>query len=76
MFVSPVFYPSNVLPAKWRFVYLLNPLAGIIDGYRSSLFGQRIDWTALGISTLITLILLVYASYSFRRMERTFADVV
>ena len=76
MFVSPVFYPSNVFPAKWRLVYLLNPLAGIIDGYRSSLFGQRIDWIGLGISTLITLIILVYASYSFRRMERTFADIV
>jgi lipopolysaccharide transport system permease protein len=76
MFISPVFYPSNVIPAKWRLVYLLNPLAGIIDGYRSSLFGKPIDWTALGISTLITLILLVYASYSFRRMERTFADIV
>jgi lipopolysaccharide transport system permease protein len=76
MFLSPVFYPSNVMPPKFRWLFALNPLTGIIDAYRSSLFGQAIDWTALGISTLITFILLVYAAYSFRRMEKTFADIV
>jgi lipopolysaccharide transport system permease protein len=76
MFLSPVFYPSNVLPAKYRWAFALNPLTGIIDGYRSSLFGQPIDWTGLGISTLITIVLIVYASYSFRRMEKTFADII
>lgn len=76
MFVSPVLYPSSILPEKWRFLFHLNPLAGIIDGYRSSLFGQPIDWIALAVSTLITIVLLVYASFSFRRMEKTFADVV
>ena len=76
MFLSPVFYPSSILPAKWRWAFQLNPLAGLIDGYRSSLFGLPIDWTALGVSTLITIILLVYSAYSFRRMEKTFADVV
>lgn len=76
MFLSPVFYPSNVLPEKYRWVFALNPLTGIIDAYRSSLFGQAINWTALGISALITIVLLVYAAYSFRRMEKTFADIV
>lgn len=76
MFLSPVFYPSNVLPEKYRWVFALNPLTGIIDAYRSSLFGQAINWTALGISALITFVLLVYAAYSFRRMEKTFADIV
>ncbi len=76
MFVSPVFYPSSILPGKWRWAFQLNPLTGIIDGYRSSLFGLPIDWTTLGVSTLITIIFLVYASYSFRRMEKSFADIV
>ncbi|MDX6612640.1 MAG: lipopolysaccharide transport system permease protein [Blastocatellia bacterium] len=76
MFASPVFYPSNALPNKYRWIFGLNPLTGIIDAYRASLFGGAIDWIALGISALITVVLLVYASYSFRRMEKTFADIV
>lgn len=76
MFLSPVFYPSNVLPEKYRRIFALNPLTGIIDAYRSALFGQPIDWTALGVSALITFVVLIYASYSFRRMEKTFADIV
>lgn len=76
MFLSPIFYPSTLLPEKWRWAFELNPLTGIIEGYRSSLFGLPINWRSLGIATVITIIMLVYASYSFRRMERTFADVV
>jgi lipopolysaccharide transport system permease protein len=76
MFVSPIFYPASLLPEKWRLVFALNPLTGIIEGYRSSLFGLPINWTAFGVSALITTLLLVYALYSFRRMEKTFADIV
>jgi homopolymeric O-antigen transport system permease protein len=76
LFVSPVIFPANILPEKWRWVMDLNPLTGIIEGYRSSVFGRPINWTALGISTVITLVILIYASYSFRRMEKTFADIV
>lgn len=76
LFVSPVIFPANILPEKWRWVMDLNPLTGIIEGYRSSVFGRPINWTALGISTVITLLILIYASYSFRRMEKTFADIV
>lgn len=76
MFVSPVIFPSSILPQKWRWVLELNPLSGIIEGFRSSVFGRAINWKALGVSALITILLLVYASYSFRRMEKTFADIV
>jgi len=76
MFLSPVFYPTTLLPEKWRWAFELNPLTGIIEGYRSLLFGLPINWRALGIATVITITMLVYASYSFRRMEKTFADVV
>jgi lipopolysaccharide transport system permease protein len=76
MFLSPVFYPANVLPDKYRWAFALNPLTGIIEAYRSSLFGRPIDWTGLGVSAFITIAILVYGAYSFRRMEKTFADIV
>ncbi len=76
MFVSPVIYPTSFLPARFRWLLWLNPMTGIIEGYRSALFGRAFNWTALAVSTAITLILLVYSSYSFRRMEKSFADIV
>ncbi|MEA2205870.1 MAG: lipopolysaccharide transport system permease protein [Blastocatellia bacterium] len=76
MFMSPIIFPTTFLPPKWRWAMALNPLTGIIEGYRSSIFGRPVDWSALGISTLIIVLLVVYASYSFRRMEKTFADIV
>lgn len=76
MFASPVMYPSSLVPARFEWIYKLNPLTGILDGFRSSLFGQEIDWAALGISTAFTIGLLVYSAYAFRRMEKSFADIV
>jgi len=76
MFASPVMYPSSIVPAKYEWIYKLNPMTGILNGFRSSLFGPGIDWTALGISTGFTIGLLVYSAYAFRRMEKSFADVV
>jgi lipopolysaccharide transport system permease protein len=76
MFVSPVIYPTSFLPAKYRWLLSLNPMTGIIEGYRSSLFGLPFKWAALAGSTAITLILLIYSAYSFRRMEKSFADIV
>lgn len=77
MFASPIIYPASLMPEKWRWILWLNPLTGIIEGYRASLLGQTsFNWTALAISSLITITLLVYSSLEFRRMERTFADVV
>lgn len=76
MFATPIIYPSSLVPEKWRWVLALNPLAGIIEGYRASLFGLKQDWIALGISTLITLIIVTYSFYDFRRMEKNFADLI
>jgi homopolymeric O-antigen transport system permease protein len=76
MFATPIVYPASLVPEKWRLVYALNPLTGIIEGYRSSLFGSRFDWAALGTSAAITIAILVYSAYSFRRMEKSFADVI
>lgn len=76
MFVSPVIYPASFVPSKWRWVMWLNPLAGIIEGFRAALFGKPMQWDLLAASTILTLILLVFAAFIFRRMEKSFADVV
>lgn len=76
MYLSPVAYPSSVVPAKWRLLYSLNPTVGIIDGYRSALLGRAFDWKSLGISVAATLAFLVYSSSQFRKMEKSFADIV
>lgn len=77
MFVSPIIYPLSMVGGKLRIAMMLNPMTGIIENFRTALFRHRaFDWTTLGISAAITLLLLVYSAYSFRRMERTFADIV
>ena len=77
MFASPVLYPSSLVPARWQTLYTLNPLTGIIEGFRASLFRQKeFDWGALTVSTIITIVLLIYSAYTFRRMEKGFADIV
>ena len=76
LFVSSVILPSSALPLKWRRLLILNPMSGIIEGYRSALFGLPFDWPALGMATVITLAVLIYAIYSFARVERSFADII
>lgn len=77
LFASPVFYPPAFVPERFHWLLQLNPMTGIIDGFRAAIFGGKpFDWTALITSTVAALVLLIYSAYSFRRMERTFADVV
>jgi lipopolysaccharide transport system permease protein len=77
MFASPIIYPVSMLPEKWRWVLMLNPLTGIVQNFRIALFGTLpFDWKSLGVSALITFVVLIYSVYSFRRMERHFADII
>jgi lipopolysaccharide transport system permease protein len=80
MFATPIIYPASLLPEKYRPVFALNPMAGIIEGYRVALLsgvnGAGFDWLSLGISAGVALAILIYAAYDFRRMEKTFADIV
>jgi lipopolysaccharide transport system permease protein len=76
LFVSPVIYPASMLPSKWRWILALNPLTGIIENFRAAVLGTRFNWTALAVSAAITLTVLIGSAYSFRRMEKTFADIV
>lgn len=76
MFLSPIAYPSSVIPERWQLLYSLNPATGIVEGFRSALLGQPFKWANLGISTAITLAGLLYSSLVFRKMEKTFADII
>ena len=76
LFVSSVILPSSSIPPKWRWILLFNPMSAIIEAYRASLFGLPFDWTAIGIASLLTLGVLVYATYAFGRVERSFADII
>ena len=76
MFVSPVIYPSSLMPERWRWVLAINPLTGIIEGFRSALLGQPVMWGFLVYAMVLSVLALAGAAYSFRHMERQFADVV
>jgi lipopolysaccharide transport system permease protein len=77
MFVSPVIYPVSLVSEKYQWLLALNPMGGIIKAFRASLLGHMpIDWFLLSISTAMVVVLFCSGIYYFRRMEKTFADVV
>lgn len=77
LFASPIVYSSHMVPWKWQFLYSLNPLVGIIDGFRWSLFGHYgFPLNELCISFSMGIVLLITGVIYFQRMERTFADVI
>jgi ABC-type polysaccharide/polyol phosphate export permease len=64
------------VPERWRWLLAFNPLTGIIESFRSALFGRPFSWADLVAAVAITVAGLTYAAYHFRRMEREFADIV
>lgn len=76
MFASPVLYPASLVPEEWWWLYALNPMNGIVEGFRAALFGREFDLIALGASAGATIVLLLCANDVFRRTEKRFADVV
>jgi lipopolysaccharide transport system permease protein len=66
-----------MVPQKYQWLLALNPMGGVIEAYRASLLGHMpINWFLLGLSTVIIIILFLSGLYYFRRMEKTFADVI
>ena len=76
MFASPVIYPTSIVPENWRWILLINPMTGVIEGFRAALTGQEFDWNLIVISAVSGLLLLAIAYYVFRALEDTFADVI
>ncbi len=77
MFITPIVYPSSLLDSQWRLIYALNPMSGVVEGFRWALLGTD---TAPGpmilVSTVVAVVILITGLFYFRRMEATFADVV
>jgi lipopolysaccharide transport system permease protein len=77
MYASPVVYPLSMVPERWRLLYSLNPMVGIIEGFRWTLLGTTTpDSTAIAMTIALTLVFLAGGLVFFRRAERTFADVI
>ncbi|MEA5078559.1 MAG: ABC transporter permease [Anaerolineaceae bacterium] len=78
MYISPVVYSSSMIPEKWRVLYSLNPMTGVIEGFRWALLGSQGVATPLmiGISATISIVLFVTGMFYFRRMEKVFADMI
>jgi lipopolysaccharide transport system permease protein len=77
MYVSPIIYPVNQIPERFRPFYFLNPMAVLIDTYRRTiLFNQMPDWPYLGLAALLSVLLTVVAYRYFKRAEREFADLI
>jgi lipopolysaccharide transport system permease protein len=77
LFATPVIYPSSMLSERYRWIIALNPMAGVIEAHRTMILGNKqIDWLALAISTGIIILIFVTGAFYFKRMERSFADVI
>lgn len=77
LFITPIIYPTSIIPEKFRFLAALNPLTGLIEAFRGALFATRdIDWSLFGISVATTLVIFVAGFIYFRRAERFYADII
>lgn len=77
LFATPVAYPSSLVPEQWRALYGLNPMTGVVEGFRWALLGQSDSpGVLLAVSVGVVIVLLISGLYYYRRVEKTFADVV
>lgn len=76
MYASPIVYPASLVPDRFRPAYALNPMVGVIEGFRSVLLGTgAVAWSTIGVSALTAVVLFVFGALYFRRTERIFADI-
>ena len=76
MYAAPVVYPASLIPDKYRLLYGLNPMAGVIEGFRSALLGTRpMPWDLIAMGSITAIVIAISGAFYFRRMERIFADV-
>ena len=77
MFATPIVYPSSLLSEPWRTLYGINPMAGVVEGFRWALLGTgAAPGLMIAASSVVAIIVLIGGAFYFRKMERTFADVV
>ncbi|RMG77992.1 MAG: ABC transporter permease [Bacteroidetes bacterium] len=76
MYAAPVVYPTSKVPEQWLFWYSLNPMVGVIEGFRAALLGtQPMPWHLIWPGAVVAILIFTFAAFYFRRMERSFADV-
>lgn len=76
MIASPIFYPASIVPEKWRLLFGINPLTGILEGFRAALFGTPLNWPLIAVSAGSTVFVVLVSIYVFKRMESDFADMI
>jgi lipopolysaccharide transport system permease protein len=77
MYATPIIYPLSLVPERFRMVYMLNPMAGLIESYRAvALYGQWPDWSYLGIAAVVSMVVFGLGYAYFKRVEWQFADVI
>jgi len=76
MFITPVIYPSTLVPERWRGLLALNPMSGLIEGFRASFLGRAPDWQHVAISLAVAAALFAFGALAFQKVERRLADVI
>lgn len=76
IFITPVAYSTSLVPGQWRWAYALNPMVGVVEGFRWAFFGSAISGRDLSISVLTAVVILIVGLFVFGRMEDTFADEI
>jgi lipopolysaccharide transport system permease protein len=76
MFVTPVIYPASVVPEQWRWLYAMNPMSGLVEGFRSCILGTPFDWPLVALSMLSCIVFFMAGTIYFRSIEHRFADAI
>jgi lipopolysaccharide transport system permease protein len=76
MYVTPVIFPLSIVPPRWRWLFYLNPMTGVVDGFRSAFLGQPFDLLALTVSAVFVTVIFLGGVAYFERVERRFADII
>ena len=76
LFITPVIYPVNLIPENWQWLYYLNPMTGLIEGFRSAFLGKPFDVVGPAISFTVAIACFIIGVWYFKRVERRFADII
>jgi len=76
MYITPVIFPVSLVPERWQWLLYLNPMTGLIEGFRSAFLGKAFDMQGLGISFLMAVVIFVIGITYFEKVERRFADII
>jgi lipopolysaccharide transport system permease protein len=76
LYSAPIIYPASAIPEQFRFIYSLNPIVAVIEGYRACLLGLPMPWESILPGSIVAILILLFGAMYFRKMERVFVDVI